>query len=98
MFDNYEIDNILHAGLVFIVYLFIVIILYFVLSYPLDLIFDSLSAASVGTAAQNPMSWQLPGIRWGLNVAFALGFAYPVTWFAFWVFSKEPDFSMFRRQ
>jgi len=97
MFDDYEIDNIIHAGLVFIIYLFIVIALYFFLSVPLDYLFNTFSAGSVGTAAADPMSWLLPGIRWGLNVVFALGIAYPVTWFVFWVFSKEPDFNIFRR-
>jgi hypothetical protein len=97
MLDDYEIDNILHAGLVFIIYLFVMILLYFTLSFPINAIFDAFSASSVGTAAEGPMSWQLPGVRWGVNVAFALGLAYPVTWFVFWVFSKEPDFSMFRR-
>ena len=98
MFDDYEIESILHAGLIFLVYLFLVIILYFVLSYPVDLIFDALSAGSVGTAAEDPMSWQLPGIEWAVRVVFALALAYPFTWFVFWVYNKEVDFSMFRRQ
>jgi hypothetical protein len=97
MFDNYEIDNILHAGLVFGLYLFISIVLYYVLSYPLDLIFNGIQAGSVGTPSESYMAWQMPGVVWGLNVAFALFLAFPIVWFVMWVFSREPDFSMFKR-
>ena len=96
MYDD-EINNIIHAGLVFLLYLFVAIILYYILSYPIDAIFNGLEAGSVGTASHSYMVWQLPGVRFGLNVAFALGLAYPIVWFVLWVFSQEPDFSMFRR-
>jgi len=92
-----EIDNIIHAGLVFGLYLFIAIVLYYAISKPLDIFFDAIGVASVGTASASPMSYLLPNVRWGLNVAFALFIAFPVAWFVLWIFSKEPDFSMFRR-
>jgi hypothetical protein len=97
MFDDGEINNILHAGLVFILFLFVAILLYYMLSYPLDLLFNAIDAGSVGTDAADPMAWLLPNIQWGLNVAFALSFAFPIVWIILWVFKQEPDFSMFRR-
>lgn len=97
MYERGEVNNIIHAGLILMLYLFIVIILYFTLSYPIDLIFGALETSSVGTGAESYMAWQMPGIRWGLNVAFALGFAFPIVWFVTWVFGQEPDFSLFKR-
>ena len=98
MYEEGEVNNILHAGMIFILYLFVAILLYYALSYPLSLFFDSMQTGSVGTGSESYMTWLLPNVRWGLNVAFALSFAFPVTWFVMWIFSQEPDFSMFRRQ
>jgi hypothetical protein len=96
--DSGEVDNIIHAGVVFAAYLFIAILLYYALSKPLDIFFDAIGVASVGTASASPMSYILPDIRWGLNVAFALFLAFPIAWFVLWIFSKEPDFSFLRRE
>ena len=98
MYEEGEVNNIIHAGMIFILYLFIAILLYYALSYPINMIFDGFSAGSVGTASESYMTWLLPNVRWGLNVAFALFMALPVAWFVLWIFSQEPDFSMFRRQ
>jgi len=96
MYDD-EVHTIIHAGLIFIVYLFVAIILYYFLSSPVSLIFDSISSGATGTNAESYMGWMLPNIRWALNVAFALGLAFPVTWFIVWVFKQETDFGMYRR-
>jgi len=96
MYDD-EVYTIIHAGLIFIVYLFVAIILYYFLSSPVSLIFDSISSGATGTNAESYMGWMLPNIRWALNVAFALGLAFPVTWFIVWVFKQETDFGMYRR-
>lgn len=97
MYERGEVNNILHAGIIFVVYLFAVILLYYLISYPIDVIFGAIQSSSVGTGAESYMIWQMPNIRWGLNVAFALGFAFPIVWFVLWVFSQEPDFSLFKR-
>jgi hypothetical protein len=97
MYETGEINNIIHAGLVFILYLFVVIVLYYAISYPIELIFNSLVTSSQNTASGPYMTSFMPSIKWGLNVAFALGIAFPVVWFIMWIFSQEPDFSMFKR-
>ena len=99
MFDgnDSEVNNIIHAGLIFILYLFIAIILYFVLSVPIELILSGIQGGATGTNAQGSMNLFMPGVRWGLNVAFALFLAFPVAWFVLWIFKQEPDFSMFKR-
>lgn len=97
MLEDVEIDNIVHAGLVFIVYLFVAILVYYLLSSPVDTLLNMFLNSSVGTSAEIAMSTNIPLIKTALNIAFALGIAFPIVWFIMWVFSKEPDFSMFRR-
>lgn len=93
---DYEIDNIIMAGIVFVVYLAIAIMVFFVLSGPVDALFDSIDAGAQLTDAAPYMDQHLPYLRQGVNIAFALGIAFPATWFIFWVFSRDPDISFYR--
>jgi hypothetical protein len=92
-----EVDNIIHAGLILIVYLFCAVVLYFVLSSPVDMILGAIGGSAAGTPAETPMSYMLPNIAWAVRVVFAGSFAIPIAWFILWVFSKEPDITLFRR-
>jgi len=98
MFENEQVDNIIHAGLILIVYMFCVILLYFVLSSPVDAIFDAIETGSVGTDAETYMTEFLPNIEWAVRVVFAIALAIPITWFIFWIFSREPDVTIIRRR
>lgn len=91
-----EIDNIIHAGVTFVVYLFIMVVLYFALSTPVDAIMDALLNVPLGEATDE-MALYNPNISWALKLVFAIGISIPVTWFIFWVFSREPDVSRIRR-
>ena len=97
MYDNLEVNNIVHAGLIFIVYLFVAILLYYFLSYPIDILFDGFKSSSVGTDAESYANWMYPNIKWAVNAVFALALALPIVWFITWVFSREADFGMYRR-
>ena len=88
--------NIVHAGLVFAVYLFVMVLLYFALSVPIDAIMDGLSEAPLGDASDE-MAQHAPNINWAIKAACACGIATPLTWFIFWVFSKEPYIGVGRR-
>jgi len=97
MYNDLEVSNIIHAGLIFIVYLFIAILLYYFLSYPIDILFDGFKSSSVGTDAESYVIWMYPNIKWAVNVVFALAIALPIVWFITWIFSREADFGMYRR-
>lgn len=92
MMDDLEIDNIIHAGLIFIVYLFVAILLYYLLSSPVEILLNAFIINGISESATI-----IPIIKTALNIAFALSFAFPVVWFIVWVFSREPDITMFRR-
>lgn len=91
MFDE-EVGNIIHAGLIFVVYLFVAILLYYLLSYPVEVLINAFFVDSISETFTI-----LPLVKTALNIAFALSFAFPIVWFVVWVFSREPDVSMFRR-
>ena len=94
--DNNEITNIIHAGIAFVVYLFVMIVLYYALSTPVDAILSAISDAATGYSA-GPMATHGPNFSWAVKLAFAIGISIPVTWFIMWVFSREPDVSRIRR-
>ena len=94
--DGREISNIVHAGVVFGVYLFIMILIYLTLSSPIDSVMDAIQANPPDDAADE-MAEHAPNIEWGIKAAFACGFAIPITWFVFWVMSKEPFIGYRRR-
>jgi len=93
---DFEIESIIHAGVVFAVYLFLMIALYFFLSAPIDAIMDGL-IANPPPLASSEMAEHGPNISWAIKAAFACGIATPATWFIFWVFSKEPFVGYKRR-
>ena len=90
------INNIVHAGVVFAVYLFIMVILYFLLSAPIDAIMNGISSVPLGEASDE-MAQHSPNMNWAIKAAFACGVATPITWFVMWLFSKEPFIGYKRR-
>ena len=85
-----EISSIIHAGVVFGVYLFIMVVLYFVLSSPVDAVMNGIIGSASSTPAADEMTSFSPNFTWAVKAAFAISIAIPVTWFVFWLFSKEP--------
>lgn len=92
-----EVDNLIHAGVILGVYLFIAILVYFLLGMPIDAILDGINTGGQIIDDVRPhMNLWMPYILEAVQIAFALGIAYPVTWFIFWVFSRESDVNIFR--
>jgi len=82
--------NIINAGVVMIVYLFIAITAYFLLSTPMTMIFDGFDDADAGDATTH-LDTLMPTIRTVFSMFFALMAAVPITWFIFWSMHREPD-------
>jgi len=94
--EGRQIENIIHAGVIFAVYLFLMVAIYFFLSAPIDAIMDGITGAPLGDASDEMASYS-PNIEWAIRAAFACGLATPATWFIFWVMSKEPFIGYKRR-
>ena len=82
-------DSITRAGAIFIIYLFISVSAYFLLSSPIDMIFDAFENAD-GSHAESKLSTYIPQYRTVLQIFFAIFLALPLTWFVIWVFHREP--------
>jgi ascorbate-specific PTS system EIIC-type component UlaA len=93
MFNMDEIHFLTHAGVIFAVYMFIMIILFFCFSPFVNAFFDAYDAGTYGDATVDAYAhYYSGGLRAAVNIAFACGFAIPITWFIFWVFHREPRF------
>ena len=95
--EDLDVRNITMAGLIFAVYLFIMVIFTFVIAGPLDSIFNAFSSSANQTSSASNVQTFLPAIRTGMKIAFALGVATPIAWFIFWIFHREPDEEIIRR-
>jgi len=89
-------NSIIKAGLIMILYMFIVLILYFTLSGPFNLLFDTFEVSSFGEATDE-MHRHVPNIRWAFNVFFSILAAIAITWFIVWIFHREPHWEFYRR-
>jgi len=96
MFEDMNPNSITVAGVIMLIYLSVMIMFFYLLSTPVNAIFDGLSGTSLGEATDE-MATFLPWIRTAVNMVFAIGIATPITWFIFWIFNREPDFSRYRR-
>jgi hypothetical protein len=103
MFDNPsgEPRSLVQAGITFAVFLVIALITYFVVSIPVNLIFDSFENTNWG-AAETQKATYMPIIRQCMMIFFAIFVSLPMTWFIFWVFHREPqyqqvDYNQWRR-
>jgi len=95
MFDM-NTGSIIKAGVSMLLYLFLVLVIYFILSSPLDTLFDNFDDLDAAEATDE-MNEYLPNIITSLDIFFALIIAAPITGFIVWVFSREPDWSYRRR-
>ena len=89
-------DSITRAGMIYLVYTFMVVITYFLLSTPIALLFDSFIGGDYGTAS-GEMAYYVPFFETVLNIALAIFLAIPITWFVMWIFHREPAYYRYRR-
>ena len=96
MFDNQPIDSLTKAGVVFIVFLAIVLITSFML-YPLvTSLFNAFDSADFANAEDEKDTY-LPIIESACTAFFAILISLPATWFIFWAFSRETDIGRIKR-
>lgn len=82
--------DIVRSGIILIVYLFVVIILFIVLSNPFEEMVSSFEDVNL-TGSDTRVDAAGNTSRLVFNFTFA-GFAIiPVVWFVYWVFSREDD-------
>jgi len=81
-------------GAIMLVYLFLFTIVFFIISAPLTIIFDSLGDTT--GEHSDEMDEHLPNIRTALNIFFALVIATPIVGFIVWVYHREPDWGIRR--
>lgn len=86
--------NFIRAGVLMLLYLFITIIVFFIISSPLDSIFNGFDDTT--GEHSDEMDIYLPNIRTALNIFFALVIAAPIIGFIMWVFHREPDWGIRR--
>ena len=96
MFDDQPIDSLVKGGLAFLVFLVICLIAFFTLYPVTSALFDAFDSADFAEAEDEKDTY-LPIIESACTAFFAILIALPSTWFIFWVFSREPDVSRYRR-
>lgn len=96
MFDNQPIDSLVKGGVVFLVFLTIVLISFFTLYPVVSAIFGAFESADFANAEDEKDTY-LPIIESCCTAFFAILISLPATWFIFWVFSREPDVTRYRR-
>ena len=85
--------NILRAGVILMVYLFIIIVLYIFLSSPVDDIITNFENINL-TASDSHIESNSAIGRTVFDMIFAILGLVPVVWFVFWCFHREPDWGM----
>ena len=91
MFEDREVNSLTQAAVVLGVYVFMVLMLYFVLSVPVNLIFDGFEGSD-WAAAEPYKTDHMDNIRQTATIFFAIFISIPIVWFFFWVFHREPRF------
>ena len=89
-------DSLIRIGMLFIRYMFVVVAAYFLLSAPIEVIFDSFTGGDYGEATSE-MGTYVPHFKSVLTIFFALFLALPVNWFIGVVFHREPSSYYYRR-
>lgn len=82
-------SSISRIGMVFIIYLFCLLITFFILSEPIDMIWDSFSDADFAEGEDEKDSLIL-NIRTVMKMFWALFMTLPLVWVVSKVFSREP--------
>ena len=88
--------NFIQAGLTMLVGVAMFVIVFYVISAPVEHILDGFDNADVGDATDE-MNTYLPNIRIALQMAFALIIVSPVVGFVIWVYSRDPEWQFYRR-
>ena len=94
--DN-DIRSITQAGLFFLVFLFTSIILYALLSTPVETLLNGFQNLNVDTNVNAKLTEYVPLFRTAIKIVFVMGIAAPIAWFIFWIFTRETYSGLIRR-
>jgi hypothetical protein len=86
-----EVQSLTKAGVILVVYLFVVLITYFALSGPINALYDAFQGANWAAAESHKVAY-MALIRQTTLIVFAVFISIPITWFFFWVFHREPAY------
>ena len=89
MFDGDRIQYLTQAGVIFLVYLFVMIVLFFALSPIVDGFFGNFGSLEVGDATDEIQTYS-PVYHFACRMILAMGIAIPIVWFIFWCLSHDP--------
>ena len=92
------INSVAYAGMVFLLYLFIMVTLFLLLSGPVDTIMTAFDDGSVGTEYETEMNLYHDNYVLAIKIAFVLGITTPLTWLVMWVYSQEAAHYQYRRR
>jgi len=93
-----ENDNIIKIGVVFLVYLFVMITAFLLFSTPVDMLIDAFDGIDAGSElATGRLAQEVAIIRDVVTIFWSLFVAVPVTWLIMKVFSREPLWRYQRR-
>jgi hypothetical protein len=92
-----EVRSLTKAGVVLAVYLFIVLLVYFALSGPVNALFNAFDSTNWGAAESQHASY-MSLIRQAMTVFFAIFISIPIVWFFFWVFHREPAYIEYNQE
>jgi len=87
--------NFIQAGLTMLIGVFLFSIVFFVISAPLDAILDGFD--DTPGEHSNEMDRYLPNIRTAFKMGIALIIISPIVGFIVWVYSRDPNWSIYRR-
>jgi len=88
--------SIIRAGGMLLISTFLILVLYFVISSPLEAIFTTFDDAQTGNA-DDEMDIYLPYTRDALNIAWAVALITPSVIFVIYIFFVEPVWTYRRR-
>lgn len=94
--DKIDQDNIIKIAVIFIVYLFISVVCYYLLSSPIATLFGVFNGIQAGDAT-GPLAREYTLIMSTMTIVWAIFLAIPITWFVMKIFSREPAWFVRRR-
>lgn len=84
-------DSITYNSVIFLLFLFIAIVVFSILSDPVDTILDAILGMD-GLTSSSQIDTYVPYIKTAVKIAFSLTIATPVVWFIIKIFSREPAY------
>ena len=90
LFSSDRIQYLTQAGVIFLVYTFIMIVVFYSLSPFVDSFFGTYNSLQVGDATDE-VAYYGPLFYTAVKIGLAVAVAIPMTWFIFWALHRQPS-------